>query len=204
MLNPYICPIDGDLSRADTVVLTQLCRNKHVIEYGVGGSTVLLAQVAKSVLSYETKPVWAERAREQLAEVSNKTCEPIIHIIGEKHDGSSVEGIGRQCDVLFSDGWAAMRGAFVVEFWPYIRDCAITHDTRATYAANVVKHFFNSFLPTDKSVNIWGHPYSASLRTIEWNYMESNMCVLFKRNCELLWEDWKKTEAGNNRQGWGQ
>ena len=205
ILNPYIFPIEGDLSRADFVVLTQLCRGKDVVEYGVGGSTLLFSRIAKSVVSFETKQVWADRVTEQLAQVKDKRCEPEIVIIGEEHDGSTVKGLVRTCDVFFNDGWAAMRHHFLLEFWLQIRVCCILHDTRATYAANVVKKFIDAYdLEADKEKYPWGrNPYLASLKTIEWCYLESNMAVLFRRNCELYWEDWKRTESGDNRNGYG-
>ena len=205
--NPYTCPIYGDLSRADVVALTLLCRNKNVVEFGVGGSTILLSQVAKSVITFDTKEVWVNRTKKFLKNIPNKTCDSYFRpVIEEKHDGSSVLGLSTPCDVLFSDGWAAMRGHFILEFWNDIKECAITHDTRSPYAGNVVKMLFNAY---DKKLNkengyIWGvNPHTASLKSIEWNYLESNCCVFFKRNTLLIWEDWKKTEANNNREHYG-
>ncbi len=205
--NPYTCPIEGDLSRADVVALTLLCRGKDVVEFGVGGSTILLSQIAKSVVTFDTKEVWVERTKETLKTITNKTCEPDIKpILAETHDGSSVKGIGFPCDVLFSDGWAAMRSYFILEFWKYIRECAITHDTRAIYAGNVLKRFIDAYNPAFKGSQKypWGYnPYLSSLKSIEWNYLESNCCILTKRNTTLIWEDWKKTEKDNNRKNFG-
>ena len=107
--------------------------------------------------------------------------------------------------MLFNDGWAAMRYHFLLEFWKDIRECCIVHDTRSVYAGNVVKKFFDAYVDgADKNMFPWGYnPYLASLKSIDWNYLESNSCVLWKRNCELLWEDWKKTEKVDNRLGYG-
>ena len=204
MLNPYICQIEGDLSRADVVALVQLCRGKDVVEFGIGGSTIILSQVARSLITYETKDVWLDRFKDKLDTIE-KTCIPDIRIIEERKDGQSVQGLSEPCDVLFNDGWAAMRHHFLLEFWKDIKECCILHDTRSVYAGNVVRKFFDAYNPNyDKEKYIWGYnPYLASLKTIEWNYLESNSCVLFKRNCELVWEDWKKTECDNNRKGFG-
>ena len=192
MLNPYICKIEGDLSRADVVALTLLCRGKDVVEFGLGGSTLIIGQVAKSLITYETKPEWVKRFPQ---------IETPIEIIDEKEGGSSVRKLGKKCDVLFADGWAAMRHHFLLVFWPYIRECAILHDTRSIYAGNCVQKFINAYNPPTTG---WGlNPYLATLKSIEWNYLESNMCVLHKRNCQLEYEDWKKTEADNNREGYG-
>ena len=144
--NPYVCPIYGDLSRADVVALTLLCRGKNVVEYGVGGSTIILSQIAKSVVSFDTKEIWVERTKEFLKQIPNKTCEPEFRpILKEKFNGSSVKGIGFPCDIVFSDGWAAMRGHFILEFWKHISECAIAHDSRAIYAGNIVKMFMNAY-----------------------------------------------------------
>lgn len=205
--NPYICPIQGDLSRADAVSLALLCRGKDVVEYGVGGSTIILSQVAKSLTCFDTKQTWLEKTKESVNKLPNKTCEPDFRpILKEKHDNSSVTGLGFNCDVIFSDGWAAMRIHFILEFWPYIRECAITHDSRAIYAGNIVKKFMDAYDPTvkDNKKFPWGvNPYISSLQKIEWNYLESNCCIFFKRNTSLIWEDWKKTEIENNRNGYG-
>ena len=192
MLNPYICPIEGDLSRADVVALTLLCRGKDVVEFGLGGSTLIIGQVAKSLITYETKPEWVGRFPQIKTE---------IRTIEENQDGSSIKGLGKKCDVLFADGWAAMRWHFLLEFWPHIRECAILHDTRSIYASRCLLKFIDAYnAPTTG----WAlNPYLATLKSIDWNYLESNMCVLHKRNCQLEYEDWKKTEAGNNREGFG-
>jgi len=205
--NPYTCSIQGDLSRADVVALTLLCRGKDVVEYGVGGSTIILSQIAKSVTSFDTKEIWVERTKEFLKKVPNKTCEPEFRpILEEKHNGSSVKGLGFPCDIVFSDGWAALRGFFILEFWRYMNECAITHDSRAIYASNIVKMFMNNYDSNHKNDPEfpWGiNPYLSTLKKIEWNYLESNCCVFFKRNTSLIWEDWKKTEENNNRNDYG-
>ena len=204
MLNPFTCQIKGDLSRADFVVLTQLCRGKDVVEYGAGGSTLLFAQIAKSVVTYETKPEWFDRVTKFLDQVPDKVCDPEVRFLEETRDGSSVKGLSQSCDVLFDDGWAMMRPAFLLEFWQDVRECAILHDTRATYAGNVLKMFLDAYeKPYDKEKWTWPpNHYLASLKSIDWNYLESNMAVLHKRNCSLYWENWNGTESENNRVKW--
>jgi len=189
--NEYVCPIEGDMSRADVVSLVQLCRGKNVIEFGLGGSTKILRQVAKSVKTYETKKVWAERQ-----DLDN------IVFIEELHDGSSVKGLSEPCDVIFIDGWAAMRNHFLMEFWADVKECAILHDSRMTYASRCIEIFLQAYQKPPQNKFDY-NPYLGTLQKIEWNYMNSNNAVLYKRPYELIWEDWKKTEAGNNRKGYG-
>ena len=61
--NPYVWKMEGDLSRADVLVLTFLCRNKRVIEFGVGASTIILSQIAKWVVSYDTDQNWIDKIK---------------------------------------------------------------------------------------------------------------------------------------------
>ena len=204
-LNPFTVQIEGDLSRADTVVLTQLCRGKHVVEFGVGGSTLLFAQIAKSVISFDTSEEWIQRVTDRLLELPDKSCEPAMFCIEKTRDGSAAHGLSTTCDVLFDDGWSMLRAPFLLEFWQDIRECAILHDTRLTYAGNILKVFIDAYDPkADKEPYPCGfNPYLGTLQSIEWNYLESNMAVLRKRNCFLSWENWKINERGNNRAGWG-
>ncbi len=193
MFNPYIFKIDGDLSRADVVALTLLCRNKKVIEFGVGASTMLLSQVAKEVITYDTDIQWIEKVKGKIGGgISNVTFKYI------EKDVNAVKGIAEDCDVLFDDGHSLLRSPFLLEFWPNIKECAILHDSRMTYAGNCVKKFIDSFIiknePNDYNPGLADNPYTGSLKSIDWNYLESNMVVLHKRNCTLRYENWKVTE----------
>lgn len=184
-LNPYVYQTKGDLSKADVVVLTLLCRGKRVVEYGVGGSTILLSNIAKSVVSYDTDPAWIEKIKPQAPNVEYRLLEKTPQ---------KIEGF--ECDVLFDDGWSVLRDQFLLGFWHYIKDCAILHDGRMTYAGNCVKKFLDAFVVKNGENKLPDNPYTGSLKSIDWNWLESNMVVLHKRNCTLKYEDWKKTENG--------
>ncbi len=198
MLNPYICPIDGDLSRADTVVLVQLCRKKHVVEYGVGASTILLAQVAKSLISFDTDLAWIEKVEAKL-EGMELACKPrFLHIDKE------LQGLPKyECDVLFDDGHTCHRPRFLQQYWiEHIREAVILHDARTTYAPNIIKAMLDWYDAENfvKERDIWPlNPYTASLSRIDWCPAESNMVVLHKRNCVLKYENWNVTEKESNR-----
>ena len=181
MLNPYICQIEGDLSRADVVVLTMLCRGRRVIEFGLGGSTIILSKICVDVTTYEHGPIWIERIKPAIGE----NCK-IIQV--DKTD--DLKGKGAHADVLFIDGHSLLRWKALMEFWPFV-NVVILHDTRMPYAANCLIKFFAS------------EEHYKYLAHIEWNYLESNMCVMTKRPFPLEHEDWKKTEVGNNRIGYG-
>ena len=191
LLNPYIYEVDGDLSKADVVVLTQLCRNKTVVEFGIGGSTILLSQVAKKVISYEHDQAWIDKTQPKVGENVE------IRLIAK--DPQVVEGIGEECDVLFDDGHSLLRAPFLLEFWPFIKECAILHDARMTYAGNCIKKFIDAFTiknePSKTNPGLPDNPFTGSLKSIDWCLLESNMVVMNKRNCTLKYENWKISEA---------
>jgi len=194
VLNPYICPIEGDLSRADTVALTLLCRDKVVVESGIGGSTIVLSQIAKRVTTYEHEPIWIDRVKPKLGD----NCK-VVQITKDEDVSKFVE----PCDVLFIDGHSLLRVKFVLAFWENVRECIIMHDSRTMYVSNVIKVICDQYVKP-KEKGIWDYnKYLASLKYIKWNWLESNMCVMGKRNIHLKHEDWKKTEAENNRVGFG-
>jgi len=181
VLNPYVCPIEGDLSRADVVVLTMLCRGRRVIEFGIGGSTIILSQICTDVISYEHEPIWIERFRPMLNDIVT---------VREINKNDELKSKGEHADVLFIDGHSNLRWKALIEFWPYV-NVVLLHDTRMPYAANCLIKFFER------------ESHYKYLAHIEWNYLESNMAVLWKRPFPLEHEDWKVTEAGNNRRGYG-
>lgn len=202
MFNPYTWKIEGDLSRADVVVLTLLCRGKDVIEFGIGGSTILLSQVANKVITYEHDIAWIDKIKPRLG----NNCE--IRLIDKDKAEQSIKGIGESCDVLFNDGHSLLRAPALLEFWPHIKEYAILHDGRMPYAGNCLKKFIDAFTIKNPKVDEPGfdaskanpgladNPYTGSLEAVYWNYLESNMVVMKKRNCTLLYENWKITEKG--------
>jgi hypothetical protein len=185
LVNPYVYKTEGDLSRADVVALTLLCRGKDVVEFGIGGSTVLLSQIAKSVVSYEHDQTWIDRIKPKVGlnceiRLTDKECKDVK---------------GFPCDVIFDDGHSLGRCNFLLEFWGHVRECAILHDGRMTYAGNCLKRFLDSFTiknePKEGNPGLPDNPYTGSLERIDWCWLESNMVVLHKRNCTLKYENWK-------------
>jgi len=188
MFNPYIHKTEGDLSRADVVALTLLCRGKNVVEFGVGGSTVILSKIANSVISFDTDPGWIDRIKPKAPNVEFKLIEKKADALIPIYP----------CDILFDDGWSLLRPPFLLKYWNVIKEYAILHDGRMTYAGNCVKRLIDSFIiknePNEYNPGLPDNPYTGSLESIYWNYLESNMVVLKKRNCTLKYENWKVTE----------
>ena len=99
MLNAYKVNIDGDLSQADAAVLSMLCRNKSVVEYGVGASTLILSQVASKVVSYDTETSWILKVNEKLENIENRTCEPALRLIEKSN-----EAVKREVQESYNNG----------------------------------------------------------------------------------------------------
>jgi hypothetical protein len=198
VLNPFICPIHGDLSRADVVVLVQACRGKTVVEFGIGGSTIILSQVAEKVVSYETKQVWIDRFKDEFDKLDN-----VQFRILEENIDAEITDI-EDCDVLFVDGWSLLRWPFLKAYWSHVKECAILHDARSPYAPNVVSKMITEYTPSQPGEAFPRNEYTACLKQIDWLPLESNMIVLHKRDVSLHHEDWKRTEEGNNRHGYGE
>jgi hypothetical protein len=196
LLNPYTYQVNGDLSKADIVALTLLCRGKNVIEFGIGGSTILLSKVANKVITYEHDMDWVNRVRPSLGD--NVEIRMIDKGKTPEEGAKNVIGLGSPCDVCFIDGHSHIRSPALMEFWPYIKEYAVLHDARMTYAGNCVKKFIDAFTdrnePSKANPGLPDNPFTGSLERIEWNWLESNMVVLKKRNCTLKYENWKVTE----------
>jgi hypothetical protein len=191
MINPYTWEIDGDLSRADVLVLYLLCRNKFVVEFGIGASTILLSQIAQKVITYEHDQSWIDRTAPKLNDN--------VEINKIEKDPEVVKDLGQECDVLFDDGHSLLRTPALLAFWPHLKECAILHDSRMTYAGNCVKAFLSAFIPNPEPTpsnpnNLPDNPFTGSLDTIYWNYLDSNMVVMHKKAYTLKYEDWKRTE----------
>lgn len=77
IFDPRTVLIQGDISRADAVVLVNLCAGRSVVEFGMGGSTLLLARCAKELSSYDTDLEWYEITECRIAQIPDKTCKPV-------------------------------------------------------------------------------------------------------------------------------
>jgi len=195
MLNPFIAEIDGDLSRADAVVLVQTCRNRDVVEFGVGASTILLSQCARSLVSLDTEQHWIDRTRQKIDRLQTITCRPEYVLIEKNCQELPKFG----CDVLFNDGHSLLRVKFLQQYWlEHVRESILLHDARTHYATNMIREMMSWYDKANyRKEDIWEHnPYVGCLRQIDWCPQESNMVVLHKRNCSLRYENWNLTERG--------
>lgn len=180
--DPYSIEIDGDLSRADAVVLGTLCRGKSVVEYGVGASTIILSQCTTSLKCLDTDINWINKTSAKIEE-ENK---PMFKLI-DKNDISTIPLY--ECDILFIDGHSLQRMNFLKLYWlDYVKEMVILHDSRTTYVSNIIKNMMDWYVIDSHPWKT--NPYLACLSKIEWNYLDSNMAVLHKRAYSLTYENW--------------
>lgn len=179
--NPATFPLEADLSRADVCVLYEMCAGKSVVEVGCGGSTVLLAQFAASLRSYETDPAWIERTQRRLsrepAEVQARCLSLSPYAPGQ------IPAMLPTADVYFIDCICEDRAAWlktVVE--RRLAPLVLIHDSRSSAMVLI------------GPVLIW--PLTLSLRSIEYHVDGSNL-LLVRCDAPCEYVNWNEAEPAN-------
>lgn len=141
----------GDLSLPDADVLVHFGRkSKRVLEFGVGGSTHLLAQCKPDVLiSLDTSKEWLDITNIKLAKIKDKTNVNL-------HEYADLQNIidsqTEPFDLIFDDGIDELRLEFAKKTWNSLAVGGIMlfHDTRRQQdVANVL----NTVLAFHEEVN---------------------------------------------------
>ena len=136
----------GDLSLADAALIERYAtRSLSVLEFGVGGSTQIIAQSLQSAarfLTIDTNNDWitVTRSRLQKLGVANR-CQFITY----KNWLKAVTG---PFDLIFVDGVFSRRRAFAVRSWPLLAvgGFMLFHDTRRSKdIANVLAVIARNF-----------------------------------------------------------
>jgi hypothetical protein len=123
----------GDLSRADAELLEQYAvRARSVLEFGVGGSTHIIAQSIRAgavFVSVDTDRSWIDVTEERLRRLG--VAERCRFLDYEGWMGAATAASPR-FDLIFDDGVDAHRRAFALEAWPLLEPGGfmIFHDTR--------------------------------------------------------------------------
>jgi len=192
LFNAYTCPIRGKLSRADTVVLAMECRKaKTIYEFGIGASTYLIHQNAScdsKLVHTETEQFWIDEVKTRLPEMlrgCKSTRDWVIDKIEDDHNFDGDDGI---YDLIFVDGFHAMRPLALRKLWLQLRigGVMLVHDGRHPREINQVHEFLK-----DRWLEI---------ESFSPTYNHSNMMRLVKCEVQHL-ADWTQTEKGNNRLG---
>jgi hypothetical protein len=185
MIDPTNVEIHGDISRADVLVLVEVCTNKDVVEFGVGGSTLILSRCAKSLQSYDTDHIWLDRARNRLSKIHGKTCEPTLHHCNNVPDTIPI------CDVLFIDGYGPHRLQWLLKHFDKCK-IVICHDSLGdTSDGPALYHIMAEMFRS--------HDMIQMLYAAKFHYLDSNMVVLEKRDAPITYRNWNITEKDDNR-----
>ena len=121
----------GDVSLEDCELLIRYTKGKRdVLEFGVGGSTQIMAQVKSGegqFVSVDTDPVWICATEERLEKLK----------VRDKVRFTSYTNWYDECknskfDVVFDDGIDLLRRQFGLDSWQLLKDdgVLIFHDTR--------------------------------------------------------------------------
>lgn len=169
----------GDLSLEDAdVLVTHAQRSDNVLEFGVGGSTQVMAQCGvKTMRCVDTDPKWIELTSNRLAQLENAT--PVVF-------STYTTDFAEQYDLILVDGVDHLRRQFAIDTWQYLRvgGVMLFHDTRRFQdfqnAAWVAQLYFNEISRIDVNAQ-------AS------NGQTSNITVLHKKTLEP-YVNWNYTE----------
>jgi hypothetical protein len=176
-MNPSTCPTRADLSRADHRVLHELCSGADVVEFGCGGSTLFLSQIARTLLSFDTSAAWIERVRKFAA--TGDGPRPILnHCTG-------VPAQLPKADVYFVDGLLELRA-------PWVHACL---DRRL--ARTIIVHDSRRASPVRELSGLLTWPRTAIIERVEYHYKDSNCVVITTRPAPLVYENWNETEPEN-------
>jgi predicted O-methyltransferase YrrM len=174
----------GDLSVQDADVLAQYAKkSKNILEFGVGGSTQIMAQCKpKTMISIDTDLGWIERTKINLARIKDKT-EIMFGVYAE----TTTLTTNLKFDLVLIDGVDHLRKDFAVFSWTLLNEGGVMlfHDTRRP------ADFLNAVTSAGQFVN--------EVRMIEVNVAasngkSSNITILHKKKFEP-YEDWNVVEG---------
>ena len=169
----------GDISIADAKVLARLGEACEVLEFGMGGSTQVLAQESFHVISIETDPLWLARTRTNLDALGVDQAQ--YDLIPYFKWPEFVRPLNKKFDVVFVDGVDEMRLPFAIMAFPFIKEGGIMafHDTRRQpdmqNFLNTILHFHNE------------------IRDVKLNWLSSNISLFTKKKLEG-YVNWNETE----------
>jgi predicted O-methyltransferase YrrM len=135
----------GDLSSQDArLIQTYAQRASAVLEFGVGGSTQIIAQSIASgtrFLSLDTDPAWIATTEGNLQRLGVRP-----HVSMQSYDQWNPTP-GEQFDLVFNDGAAELRLAFALRCFSHLRigGHLLFHDTRGLHHVKTVTRVIEEF-----------------------------------------------------------
>lgn len=170
----------GDISKTDALVLKEFAEKaNNILEFGVGGSTQVLANYAQGeVTSIETNIDWIEKTRCNLEILKIKKS-----VYFQYYGDFMLSEHTQSYDMIFNDGVDHLRKDFgLYAFSKLLKPNGVLlfHDQRRTGDVyNMVEVIKN---------------YSAYIECVEINYLGSNITIIYKRDIPLFYEDWNVIE----------
>lgn len=172
----------GNLSKADVDVLAEHAESAgNILEFGVGGSTQILAQaVAENVkiLSLDTDKAWITTTRNNLRKLGvRRAVEFRLYDDWLTRKKKPVE-----YDLIFNDGLRDNRLPFAIEAWEQLKvgGKLLWHDTRRPQDVQDVIKLIET--------------YNKEIESAFFNLRDSNITVLTKR-APLEYVNWNKIEG---------
>ncbi len=176
-------PISADLSRKDWALLYLACVGKNVVEVGSGGSTLMLASVVKSLVSYESDKAWFDLVVRRL-EKQGKRCRTEVRLVGETHPSKLSPPAA---DIYFIDCYAAGRNRWLS--WSLRNQLAkeiFVHDSRRESTLVSLESLYRC-------------PDALYIDQVHYHQGNSNMIVVTPRAKPVRYENWNNTERDNRR-----
>lgn len=135
----------GDISKYDAELLEHYAsHSRSVLEFGVGGSTQVIAQSipnGASFISLDTKEEWIGKTRSHLIRLGVESrCQMMVYKSWQIESG--------RFDLIFNDGEESVRREFALRSFPLLEvgGALLFHDTRRLAdiknVVAVVEHFF--------------------------------------------------------------
>ena len=174
-------PICADLSRADWLVLHELCHNKNVVEIGCGGSTLMLSSIAASLVSYESNEEWIKRVADRLSDREHR-CSTTLIFTGEA-EPTKLTLPPASGDVCFIDCYAKGRDPWLS--WALLNNAAnkiVIHDSRRDSTLESLRSLYHC-------------PEALHIQTVDYHWHGSNMLVITPRQEPTVYENWNETET---------
>ena len=170
----------GDLSLQDADIISEYAsQSKHILEFGSGGSTQLLAQwSATKIISVETNPHWIQTTKNNLMNIPFATTVEFLDYTTQ---------FNLQFDLIFVDGVEHLRREFAIETWKYLNagGTMLFHDTRRfldfqnaawvaqLYHNEISRIYVNATASDGVSSNITVIHKKPYEDYINWNYSEN-------------------------------
>ena len=188
-MNIYTCPIKGDLSRADAVILVEYATGKKVLEVGVGGSTVLLSMFnTQPVISFDNNKEWIDRTQSNLNTYSGF--------------------LKSKATIRYSDDYSNIHKHFYEDIHFVFIDCEPRYRWKCfdllfnKAATGTIFMFHDSATDYVKDLVLKAlTQYYFRIASIEQHIRGSNMSCIIKGE-KKVYENWNNTEKHNNRVDW--